>query len=133
MDNFSHFFELLKTIVAKSETPLVPDAENFSLYMANRYLSFIHPEICKLLAQTTNIYGFCPEDEKASYGVLKAIVPKMRYRKIPYVSKPSSANQSELGVTDADLEEMARYYELGKGEIRELLLKRTMLNRKHEI
>lgn len=126
MNNFQDFFELLKCIITKKERTLAVDDNSFSVFLANRYLSFLHPEICKLLAQTTNIYGVAPEDVEDAYNMLNAIIPKLPYTKIDYVSKPSSQKQKNLGIDDEKLGEMASYLELGKNEVRNILARTNL-------
>lgn len=127
MDNFKEFFELLRSITAKTESPVYPDETNFNSFMANRYLSFVHPGICILLAQTANTQGFMPEEEKAQYEMLKALLPRFRCGRIDYVSKPSSTTQSDKEISDEQLEELSAYMELGKREVRELMHRVALL------
>lgn len=131
MDNFKEFFELLRSITSKTETSVYPDETNFNSFMANRYLSFVHPGVCVLLAQTTNLHGFLPEGEKEQYDMFKAVVPRFRCGRINYVSKPSSSSQTENSVTDEMLAELSSYLELGKGEVRELMHRWEKLKEQH--
>lgn len=123
MTNFPEFFELLRSIVSKTETEIVPTDENFDMYLATRYLSFIHPEICKMLATCVNKHGFVNDLDNATecFNALKAIIPKMPYPKIKYISKPSSKKMRERGIDEETLKTIAYNMELGRREVSNLI------------
>lgn len=131
MTNFPEFFDLLRAIVTKKQPKVQPNDENFDGYLAVRYLSFIHPEICKMLAVSANKRGFFPnaEDRLEVFGVLYSLLPQMKFPKIAYVSKPSTKKAKEKNVEDENLEILAYNMELGKREIRNLInsLDRTVV------
>lgn len=123
MTNFKEFYALLDGIRTKEKTDIVPSEANFNLFMANRYLSFLHPEICKMLAQTTNMMGFVRDmqDYVSIYEMFCAIIPKLPRTRIDYVRKPGTEAQIESGLNDDDVKDLARYYELGTNEVRNML------------
>lgn len=124
MENFNQFYKLLDSIFSKKSLDIVPDDSNFNLYLMNRYCSFKHPMLCRLINDTTNVVGFVqdPENDEECYNVLRAIMPKLPWTKIEYVSKPSTKNQNMLGYTDEEMDYLAETYQLGKREIRDLLM-----------
>ena len=123
MTNFKEFYALLDGIRTKEKTDIVPSEANFSLFMANRYLSFLLPEICKMLAQTTNMMGFVrdAQDYDSVYETFCAIIPKLPRTRIAYVRKPVTEAQIESGLDDDDVKALARHYELGTEEVRNML------------
>lgn len=123
MDNFPQFYKLLDSIMTKKDAGFLADDSNFNLYLMNRYVSFIHPMICRMINDTTNVMGFVqdPEDCEECFNVLYAIVPKMPWMKVDYVSKPGSKAQSENEISEEEMQYLCGHYELGSREIRDLL------------
>lgn len=120
--NFPEFFDILRSIVTKCPLTTNISEENYDHYLAVRYLSFIHPEICKVLAGSVNIFGSVDtENLKQSYKVLKAIIPKLRYSKIAYVSKKSTKKIKEKAILDDGMRVLAHNMQLGKREVAQLI------------
>lgn len=120
---FDEFFILLKSIFDKSEVDIEPTNDNFNLYLASRYISFYHPSMCELLNESVNVYKInsqfiTPVD---GYKFLKALLPKMPYKKIKYIKKQTSKNQIDKNISNEVILKLADYFEVSSREIRTLL------------
>jgi hypothetical protein len=121
--NFDEFFLLLKSILDKSESGVQPSNENFSLYLATRYLSFYHPGLCDLLNESVNKFKInskfaTPED---GFNFLKALLPKLKYKHIKYIKKQAVKNQRDKNISDETVTKLANYLEISRREVRHLL------------
>lgn len=120
---FDEFFILLKSIFDKTEVDIEPSTDNFNLYLAMRYISFYNPAFCQLMNETANIYKIngqfpAPID---GYKFLKALLPKVPYKKIKYIKKQTSKNQIDKNISNETVLKLADYYEISSREIRTLL------------
>jgi hypothetical protein len=89
--DFKDFYKLLDEAMTKDKSDVVPTGDNFNLFLMNRYLSFIAPEVAVYLSETSNKLGFIPDSENAemAFSGIKAILPKLPKMFINYVKKPA--------------------------------------------
>lgn len=121
--NFPEFYKVLKHIINKEKLDINITEENFNLFMINRYLSFYHPNICKLINEYSNNYDIHnmylkPQD---GFDFINAIIPKLPYKFIQYVKKPSVSNLRKNDISDEEVENLASVMEMSKREIRNML------------
>lgn len=121
--NFDEFFPLLKSIFTKKSCNITPTADNFSVYLAVRYISFYHPSLCEILNESVNKFKinsmFNEPDE--GYKFLKALIPKLPYKHIKYIKKESVKNQRDKNITDETVTKLANYLEISSREVRHIL------------
>lgn len=121
---FDEFYKLLREVLDKVASGVQPTHENFNLYLANRYLSFYHPELAKLVNETSNKLGVSLEhtEGESAFEYLCAVVPKVKYKYIKYIKKPATENQRNKSIKDDEITELAEAKELSTREIRNNLL-----------
>lgn len=121
--NFPEFYKVLKHIMTKEELDIQINEDNFNLFMILRYLSFYHPNICKLINETVNKYDIQSAYLKAEdgYNLIYNMIPKLPYKFIKYVKKPSVKNLRDKEISDEDVENLARLFEVSTREVRNML------------
>ena len=117
--NFQQFFALLRSIFTKEVLDIEPTDENFPLYLANRYISFFHPNLCIFIDDAMNRYDKAQLllEPKLAYKTLRAIIPKLPYSRIDYVKKPASERVKNTSVSDEQLKQLADLLEISKREV----------------
>lgn len=122
--NFDEFFPLLKSIFTKKRVNIIPTAENFNTYLATRYISFYHPNLCEILNESINKYKINVNFNEAEdgYNFLMALIPKLPYKHIKYEKKQSVNNQRNKHISDETITKLADYFEISQREVRNILL-----------
>lgn len=123
--NFEEFYPILKSIFTKEDCKLEISQENFNLYLATRYISFYHPSLCELLNQSINNFKINSKfnEPEEGYKFLKAIMPKLPYKRINYIKKESVKNQRDNNISDDVITRLANYFEVSQREIRQIITK----------
>lgn len=123
--NFEEFYPILKSIFTKEDCKLEISQENFNLYLATRYISFYHPSLCELLNQSINNFKINSKfnEPEEGYKFLKAIMPKLPYKRINYIKKESVKNQRDNNISDDVIARLANYFEVSRREIRQIITK----------
>ena len=100
-------------IFTKKKITDVPDEENqFTMYMANRWIS-MHSCICaQIINESTNRYWSNLQVKSDQYNFMYSILPKMRRSRINYIKKVKEVTEK-----NSDIELMAKRYELSKKEV----------------
>lgn len=121
---FDEFYKLLRQVLDKIDCSVQPSPENFNMFMANRYLSFYHPEMAKLVNETSNKLDVSLERPlgEPAFDYLCAVIPKVKSKFIKYIKKPAVENQRNKSISDDEIKEFAEYMELSTREIRNELL-----------
>ena len=124
--NWQQFFTLLRSIFTKEEFDIVPNDENFSLFLVNRYISFAHPNLCIYIDDVMNRYDKAQLmiNPTLAYKTLRAVLPKLPYTKIKFIKKEVSEQAKNKGVSDEELKRIADLLEISK---REVLLYNSLL------
>lgn len=127
---FDEFYKLLREVLDKVSCGVEPSEDNFNMFLANRYLSFYHPELAKLINETSNKLPVASNHQngESAFEYLKAVVPKVKYKFIKYIKKPAVENQRNMGVSDEEIREIAAYKELSTREVRNNLLFLNKIN-----
>lgn len=122
--DFKDFYKLLDEAMTKDKSNITPCDENFNLFLFNRYLSFIAPEMCIHLSKTSNRFGFIPngEDTQMTFNFIKAILPKLPKMFIEYVKKPAVVAAQKCDFDEDVIFREARLNECSKREIRNMIL-----------
>lgn len=117
--NFAEFFILLRCLLTKEDLGIKPSDENFSTYLAMRYVSFVHPNMCVYVDEVVNDYKKyqMAADPKNGFEFLKAILPKLPYRKINYIKKPITTAVNKQEISDEELKHLAELLEISKREV----------------
>lgn len=121
--NFSEFYKVLKHIMTKDDLGFQITEDNFNLFMVNRYLSFYHPNICKMINETSNKYDIQNnlQHYENAYEYIYNIIPKIPYKFIKYIKKPAVKNIRDNNITDEDVKNLANFYEISTREVRNML------------
>lgn len=121
--DFKDFYKLLDDALTKNDSGITPSKENFDSFLFNRYLSFYHPEFCKILSKTTNRTGWVVDGEtpQMAYKCFKNMLPKLPKKFIEYIKKPVSDKLKELNVKDEDIYIEAKLNECSKREILDII------------
>lgn len=121
---FPEFNELLKSIFTKEEVTTKPNTDNFNVYLVNRYISMYHPKLCLFINQTMNNYELIQNIIELDdlYKTYKAVVPKVPYRYIEYIKRPSSKTQYKERISEEDIKRYAELMEISTREVRQYLL-----------
>jgi hypothetical protein len=121
--NFDEFYPLLKTIFTKEDCDIIPCADNFSVYLAARYISFYHPSLCELLNESVNKFKINAmfNDPEEGYKFLKGLIPKLPYPRIKYIKKESVKKQRDKEISDEIISRIANYMEISQREVRNIL------------
>lgn len=121
--NFPEFYKVLKHIMIKNDLDVQINDDNFNLFMINRYMSFYHPSICKLINETSNkydIYNMFLDSEKG-YKFIYNMIPKLPYKFIKYIKKPAVKNLRDKDISDEDVQNLANLFEMSTREVRNML------------
>lgn len=107
----------------KNDLDVQINEDNFNLFMIDRYLSFYHPNICKLINETLNKYDIHnmylnPED---GYKFVYNMIPKLPYKFIKYIKKPTVKNLRDNNISDEDVKNLAVLFEVSTREVRAML------------
>lgn len=107
----------------KNDLDVQINEDNFNLFMIDRYLSFYHPNICKLINETLNKYDIHnmylnPED---GYKFVYNMIPKLPYKFIKYIKKPAVKNLRDNNISDEDVKNLAALFEVSTREVRAML------------
>ena len=122
---FTEFFSLLDEALTKDKSNIMPDNENFNVFLMNRYLSFVAPEMAIYIAKTSNRLGFIPDDDiEIEYNTIKSILPKLPKMFIEYVKKPSVIATQKSDFSEEDIFREAKLNECSKREIRNMILEK---------
>lgn len=121
---FDEFYKLLREVLDKVSCGVEPTHDNFNMFLANRYLSFYHPEMAKLINETSNKLDISTEHNlgESAFDYLCAVVPKVKYKFIKYIKKPAVENQHNKSISDEEIAEMAAIKEISTREVRNNLL-----------
>lgn len=119
--DFKEFYKLFGEALTKEKSGIIPSDENFNVFLMNRYLSFVAPELAVHIAKTTNRMGFIPDEDSAFY-CIKGVLPKLPKVFIEYVKKPAVVAAQELNFSDEEIYEEAKFNECSKREIRNIIL-----------
>jgi hypothetical protein len=124
--DFKEFYKLIDEATTKEKSDVVPSGENFNLFLFNRYLSFIAPEMCVFLSKTSNRFGFIPDGDKENeaFNFIKASLPKLPKMFIEYIKKPAVVSSQKCGFTEDDIYLEAKLNECSKREIRNMILEK---------
>lgn len=100
-------------IFTKKKITDVPDEENqFTMYMANRWIS-MHSCICaQIINESSNRYWSNLQVKSDQYNFMYNILPKMRRSRINYIKKVKEVTEK-----NSDIELMAKRHELSKKEV----------------
>lgn len=106
-------FEYIKDICCykKGNLPL----EDYSLFLINRWLSFVSPQICSAINESVNTLGNI--DKQHHYKLLLKLYPKSKIPFIKYVKKVKEEKTKE----DDRVDVLASNMEMSKREIKQLL------------
>lgn len=100
-------------IFTKKKIEEVPDEENqFTMYMANRWIS-MHSCICaQIINESTNRYWSNLQVKKDQYNFMYNLLPKMKRTRLNYIKKVKEKLDE-----NSDVELIAKKYELSKKEV----------------
>lgn len=121
---FDDFFQLLKSIFTKKQCNIIPTAENFNTYLATRYISFYHPNLCEILNESINKYKINVNfnDPEDGYKFLMKLIPKLPYKHIKYEKKRASSEMKKRNISDESIKKIAEYLEISQREVRNILI-----------
>lgn len=124
MINFDEFFPLLKSIFTKEKCDIVPNIDNFNVYLATRYISFYHPSLCEILNESINNFDINKmfNDPSEGYAFLMSLIPKLPYKHIKYIKKEVVKKQRDLHIDDMTIVKLANHFEISQREIRKILV-----------
>ena len=86
MTIFDHLNDILFTKGNKS-LQNVEDEGDFSPFLVNRWISMYSPELAYVVNETTNKYYDVFPEKRDTYRLLKAVIPKMKRKRINYIKK----------------------------------------------
>ena len=111
-------FDHLKSILYTKEDIQhnIDDENEYSPFMINRWCSMYSPELATIINNTTNWLGSIFVTKREHYKFVKSILPKVRFKHIPYIKKVKVDKEEEK-----DIELLASSLELSKREIKYLL------------
>ena len=123
MLNFPEFFTLLRNLFEKKEIDIEPDEDNFSGFLAARYISFVHPSLCELMNSTLNKSRPRKMELKPqeAYKLLDMMIPKMEMGFIDYVKKNISTVLRNNNISDEEISRLSEFYQISVREIKHYL------------
>lgn len=121
--NFKEFFALLTALFSKEDCCIKPNDNNFSLFLACRYISFIDPELCVLINETSNKYHIAQlrESPQEAFSFLKSLLPKMEIGYIEYIKKNCTEVVNNNGISNDIISEIASNMELPEIDVLKLV------------
>ncbi len=117
-------FDFLQDIIVKKKGNLLDDADNeaqFSPYMIQRWLSFYDNETLKILNLTANRLYPTFEQKKDWYKFYLMLIPKSRFRRLPYIKKTKEKETEEKKEHKEVIDFLAKNHKLSKREIKEYI------------
>ena len=120
--DFRSFFTLLSALFSKEECGIKPTEDNFSLFLACRYISFIDPELCVLINETSNKYNVAQlrESPEEAFMFLRSLLPKMEIGYIDYIKKNVTNAVNDNGISKDVIDELSANMEIPSGEVLKL-------------
>lgn len=103
-------FDYIGNITNSKKLEELDASSSFSAFMLQRWLSMISPEICYFLNEKLN--GLRITDKQVMYDYMVLVFPKIGNKKIKYLKKSST-------VDDSDIEAAAKRLQISKREFLE--------------
>ena len=121
--NFNEFYKLLDEAITKEHSNIIPSKDNYNTFIFNRYLSFYHPEIAIHISKTSNRNAWIPDgdNEDMAFKCIKSILPKLPKHFIDYVKKPITNKINDIGISEVEIMQEAKFNECSKREILDLI------------
>lgn len=121
--NFKEFFVLLAALFSKEECGIKVTDNNFSLFLACRYISFINPELCVLINETCNKYHIAQlrESPQEAFKFLKSLLPQMEIGYIEYIKKNVTNVVNNNGISKDVISELSSNMEVSETVVLKLL------------
>lgn len=117
-----NFFETNNALLfSKKSADACEDYEtwqSFSPFMVNRYLSCYSPDMAVFANDTVNRYSQVSDDRTAVYRMYHYLIPKLKFKRINYVTKKNKkANSKDQDKDNTDYSIYARNNCLSKREV----------------
>ena len=113
-------FDFLNDILFTKKDKLtnVDDESQYNQYLVNRWVSMYSPECAQYINNTVNWLYSVFDNKRDHYKFLKCILPRVKYRHIPYIKKvkPEKAEDDTNNI-----ELLAKSLELSQKEVKYLL------------
>lgn len=112
-------FDFLNDILftKKDKFTNVDDESQYNQYLVNRWVSMYSPECALYINNTVNWLYSVFDNKRDHYKFLKSILPRVRYRHIPYIKKVKVDKEEK----DNNIELLAKSLELSQSEVKYLL------------
>ena len=94
------------------------DETQYNQYLVNRWISMHSPECAQYINNTVNRLYPVFDSKRDHYKFLKSIIPKVRYKHIPYIKKIKVENTDN---NEDNIELLAESLELSQKEVKYLL------------
>ena len=110
-------FDILNDILFTKKGNLlqnVDDEAAFNNYMINRWVSLYSPNLAIVINSTTNWLYSIFETKQDYYRFVSKVLPKVKYKHIPYIKKVKEDNTTDLD----NVELLAKRLELSQREIK---------------
>ena len=114
-----NIFELLSDIHNTKPNYTLTCADEFSSFMACRWISMVSPVYAALINDLYNVQHKAFEDNQMVYDFMKTVMPKKYIGKVNYLKK--GVEKKKAGKEEEFVERMANVMEIYKREVRELL------------
>ena len=113
-------FDFLNSILftKKDRFDNVDDESQYNQYLINRWISMYSPQCAQYINNTVNWLYPIFEEKKSHYKFLKSILPKVRYKHIPYIKK---VKPEDTDSEESNVELLAKSLELSQREVKYLL------------
>jgi hypothetical protein len=106
-------FEFVKDITTYKNGNL--PLESYNVFLINRWLSFVNPQICSAINESTNALGNI--DKEQHYKLLLKLYPKSKVPFIKYIKKVKEEKTKEDDKTSL----LASNMEMSEREVKQLL------------
>mgnify|MGYP003628700600 CR=1 FL=1 len=95
------------------------DETQYNQYLVNRWVSMHSPECAQYINNTVNWLYSVFDNKRDHYRFLKSVIPKVKYKHIPYIKKVKVDNTDNNSEDNVAL--LAQSLELSQREVKYLL------------
>ena len=117
-------FDVLNSVLYnKRRVDINIEDSSFQLFQINRWISMYSPEMCYFVNETSNFrIDKIFESKEEIYDFLLNTMPRLKYKKINYIKKPTKKTTSKNEEKELEkIEGLADNIELSQREIKEYL------------
>lgn len=112
-------YDVINSILFKRPIDRSAVEEMHGTFMFNRWFSFYDPSVIPL-ANELNRVAHQFQDKQVSYSFLNTVVPKLKYKRIPYIKKGAKPRKKKADEErEKKIEMLAKRWEISQREAKE--------------